>query len=224
MLLVQFRVLPCTFHHAAVFLNGIAAWQTHGAATQERRCKAFRLVSQKQNQISCNSRVLYSKCFLLLRFVLSDVISVGQRITWPAAKANTKTKTRLKFIAVKSPRAPRVIHQTHTQRGHSTRLIRNPKWKQLIKVGGSRAGQGADKAITHCALHAHTHHGAHMVHLAFAFASSEMLSSPSQVTLPQLPTNELTKRSQVAKSASQSLLLETNLILITHRTPFKTPD
>lgn len=102
MLLVQFRVLPCTFHHAAaVFLNGIAAWQTHGAATQERRCKAFRLVSQKQNQISCNSRVLYSKCFLSLRFVLSDVISVGQRITWPAAKANTKTKTRLKFIAVK---------------------------------------------------------------------------------------------------------------------------
>lgn len=74
MLLVQFRVLPCTFHHAAaaaaaVFLNGIAAWQTHGAATQERRCKAFRLVSQKQNQISCNSRVLYSKCFLSLRFV-----------------------------------------------------------------------------------------------------------------------------------------------------------
>lgn len=161
MLLVQFRVLPCTFHHAAaaaaVFLNGIAAWQTHGAATQERRCKAFRLVSQKQNQISCNSRVLYSKCFLSLRFVLSDVISVGQRITWPAAKANTKTKTRLKFIAVKPPRAPRVIPQTHTQRGHSTRLIRNPKWKQLIKVGGSRAGQGADKAITHCALHAHTH-------------------------------------------------------------------
>lgn len=116
MLLVQFRVLPCTFHHAAaVFLNGIAAWQTHGAATQERRCKAFRLVSQKQNQISCNSRVLYSKCFLLLRFVLSDVISVGQRITWPAAKANTKTKTRLKFIAVKPPEL----------RGLSPKLIRS---------------------------------------------------------------------------------------------------
>lgn len=119
MLLVQFRVLPCTFHHAAaaaaVFLNGIAAWQTHGAATQERRCKAFRLVSQKQNQISCNSRVLYSKCFLSLRFVLSDVISVGQRITWPAAKANTKTKTRLKFIAVKPPEL----------RGLSPKLIRS---------------------------------------------------------------------------------------------------
>lgn len=130
---------------------------------------------------------------------------------WPAnhlasGQSEFANENETEIHCSQTPRAPRVIPQTHTQRGHSTRLIRNPKWKQLIKVGGSRAGQGADKAITHCALHAHTHthtprrpHGA--LSIRIRLVRNAVQSKPSDLaTIANKWVDEAKPSGQVSKS------------------------
>lgn len=135
------------------FLNGIAAWL--------QLKSAFRLVSPKPKTRS-RPILAYSSTpnafFVATRFVLSDVISVGQRIIWPASKAYTSNETEIHCSQKPCELPPKFKRSV----ADSTRLIRNPKWKQLIKV---RQGQAAGRVRAQTkqlrtvhSMHIHTIH------------------------------------------------------------------